>query len=117
MKAVTYYKYGPPEVLQIEEIEKPTPTENQILVKVHASSINAGDYRVSKDDPFFIRLVGGGFIKPKDTRLGGDLAGRVEAVGVNVKQFRPGDEVFGCRHGAFAEYVCAREGLLALKPT
>ena len=116
MKAITYHKYGSPDVLQIEELEKPTPDENQVLVKVHATSINAGDYRVMRADPFFIRLVTGGFLKPKDTRLGGDVAGRVEAVGENVKQFRPGDDVFGCRHGAFAEYVCAREGLLALKP-
>jgi NADPH:quinone reductase-like Zn-dependent oxidoreductase len=116
MKAVMYHNYGSPDVLQIEEIEKPTPDENQVLVKVHATSINAGDYRVMRADPFFIRLVTGGFLKPKDTRLGGDVAGRVEAVGENVTQFRPGDEVFGCRHGAFAEYVSAREGLLALKP-
>jgi NADPH:quinone reductase-like Zn-dependent oxidoreductase len=116
MKAITYHNYGSPDVLQIEEIEKPTPDENQVLVKVHATSINAGDYRVMRADPFFIRIVTGGFLKPKDTRLGGDVAGRVEAVGENVKQFRPGDDVFGCRHGAFAEYVCAREGLLALKP-
>ena len=116
MKAVTYHNYGSPDVLHIEEIEKPTPSENQVLVKVHATSINAGDYRVMRADPFFIRIVTGGFLKPKDTRLGGDVAGVVEAVGENVKQFRPGDEVFGCRHGAFAEYVCAREGLLALKP-
>ena len=117
MKAILYHKYGSPDVLQIEEIEKPIPDENQVLVKVHATSINAGDYRVMRADPFFIRLVTGGFLKPKDTRLGGDVAGRVEAVGKNVKQFRPGDEVFGCCHGAFAEYVCAREGLLALKPS
>ena len=116
MKAVTYYRYGPPDVLQIEEIEKPTPNENQILVKALASSVNAGDYRVRKADSFIIRLAAGGLLRPKDTRLGGDVAGRVEAVGENVKKFRTGDEVFGCRHGAFAEYVCAREGLLALKP-
>ena len=117
MKAVTYYNYGSPDVLQIEEIEKPTPGENQVLVKVHATSINAGDYRVMRADPFFIRLMTGGFLKPKDTRLGGDVAGVVEAVGEKVTQFRPGDKVFGGRHGAFAEYVCAREGLLALKPS
>jgi len=116
MNAVTYYNYGPPDVLQIEEIEKPTPNENQILVKVIASSINAGDYRVRKADPFIIRLAAGGLLRPKDTRIGGDVAGRVEAVGENVKQFKVGDEVFGCRHGAFAEYVTAREGLLTLKP-
>lgn len=116
MKAVTYYNYGPPDVLQIEEIEKPAANENQVLVKVIASSINAADYRLRKADPFFIRLAAGGLLRPKDPRIGGDLAGRVEAVGENVKQFKVGDEVFGCRHGALAEYVTAREGLLALKP-
>jgi len=116
MKAVTYYNYGSPDVLQIEEIEKPIPNENQVLVKVIASSINAGDYRVRIPDPFFIRLMDGGIFKPKDNRSGGDVAGVVEAIGENVKQFKVGDEVFGCRHGAFAEYVTAREGLLTLKP-
>jgi NADPH:quinone reductase-like Zn-dependent oxidoreductase len=116
MKAVTYYKYGPPDVLQIEEIEKPIPNENQVLIKVIASSINAGDYRVMRANPFLIRLMSGGLLKPKDPRIGGDVAGQVEAVGENVKQFKVGDEVFGCRHGAFAEYVCAREGLITLKP-
>ena len=116
MKAVIYTKYGPPDVLQIEDIEKPTPDENQVLIKVHAASVNAGDYRVMRANPFLIRLMAGGVLKPKNTRLGSDIAGRVEAVGGNVKQFRPGDEVFGCRNGAFAEYVCASEGRLALKP-
>lgn len=115
MKAVVYTKYGPPEVLRIEEIEKPVPQDNQVLIRVHATSVNAGDYRVM-GAPFLMRLMVGGLFRPKDTRLGSDLAGRVEAVGAAVTQFRPGDEVFGCRHGAFAEYVCAREGQLALKP-
>src|SRR5215510_8145347 len=117
MKVVVYKSYGPPDVMKIEEIEKPTPDENQVLIKVLASSANASDYRPRGGKPFFLRLMIGGLLKPKDTRLGGDLAGRVEAVGKNVKQFRPGDEVFGCRHGAFAEYVCAREEILALKPS
>lgn len=117
MKAIIYTQYGPPDVLQLTEIEKPTPTENQVLVKVHAASINAGDYRVRKGDSMVIRLASGGPLKPRDPRLGSDLAGRVEAVGANVKQFRPGDEVFGCRSGALAEYVCAREGALTLKPS
>jgi NADPH:quinone reductase-like Zn-dependent oxidoreductase len=116
MKAVVYHKYGPPDVLQVEEIEKPTPKENQVLVKVHAASINAVDYRMMRANPFFIRLMGDGFLKPKDSRLGIDVAGRVEAVGENVKQFRPGDEVFGCAHGSFAEYALAKESSLALKP-
>jgi NADPH:quinone reductase-like Zn-dependent oxidoreductase len=116
MKAIFYHKYGPPAVLQLEEVEKPTPKENQVLVKVHAASINAVDYRMMRANPFFIRLMGDGFLKPKDPRFGTDVAGRVEAVGENVSQFRPGDEVFGCAHGAFAEYVLAREYSLALKP-
>lgn len=116
MKAVLHTKYGPPELLELAEVEKPTPNENQILVKVHASSINAADYRVMKADPFFIRLMGGGFRRPKDQRFGSDVAGRIEAVGENVKQFRPGDEVFGCATGAYAEYVLAKEVNLALKP-
>jgi NADPH:quinone reductase-like Zn-dependent oxidoreductase len=117
MKAIVQYQYGSPDVLHLEEVEKPTPKENQILVKVHAASINAVDYRTMRADPFFIRLMGDGFLKPKDPRIGTDVAGRVEAVGENVKQFRPGDEVFGCAHGSFAEYVLAREeSSLALKP-
>ena len=116
MKAIVYTKYGPPDVLHLEEIEKPTPNENQVLIKVHAASINAGDYRVMRADPFLIRLMAGGLLRPKDPRIGSDVAGRVEAVGENVKQFRPGDEVFGCGNGAFAEYVLAREAYLALKP-
>ena len=116
MKAIVYERYGPPNVLRIEEIEKPTPNENQVLIKVHASSINAGDYFAMGGKPYLFRFFSGGFLKPKNTHLGIDVAGRVEAVGENVKQFRPGDEVFGCRNGAFAEYVCVREGLLVSKP-
>ena len=116
MKAIVYTEYGPPDVLRTEEVEKPTPDENQVLVKVHAASINAGDYFMRGGKPFLFRFFIGGFLKPKNTRLGSDVAGRVEAVGENVKKFQPGDEVFGCRHGAFAEYVCAREGTLVSKP-
>jgi len=115
MKAIVYKKYGPPDVLQMEEVEKPTPKDHQVLIKIHASSINAGDYRVMRAN-LLIRLVTGGLLRPKDTRLGSDVAGRVEAVGASVKQFRPGDEVFGFTNGAFAEYGCSREGAVALKP-
>jgi NADPH:quinone reductase-like Zn-dependent oxidoreductase len=115
MKAIVYKTYGPPDVLQMEEVEKPAPDENQVLIKVHAASINAGDYRTMRADPFLIRLMSG-LLKPKDPRLGWDLAGRVEAVGKNIKQFRPGDEVFGCANGTFAEYALAKEDHLALKP-
>jgi len=116
MKAILQTKYGSPDVLQVADVEKPTPKENQVLVKVHAASINAGDYRIIRADPFFIRLMGGGFLKPKDPRIGSDLAGRVEAVGESVTQFRPGDEVFGCGAGAFAEYALAKDTRLVLKP-
>ncbi len=116
MKAIVYTKYGPPDVLKIEEVEKPTSQDNQVLIKVHAASINAGDYRVMRAKPFLLRPMIGGLLRPKNPRLGSDVAGRVEAVGENVKQFRPGDEVFGCAKGSFAEYVLAREAYLALKP-
>src|SRR3989337_2693039 len=116
MKAIVYTKYGPPDVLKIEEVEKPIPQDKQVLIKVHAASINAGDWRGMRADPILVRLMGGGLLKPKNSRIGSDVAGRVEAVGENVTQFRPGDEVFGCAKGAFAEYVLAREAYLALKP-
>jgi NADPH:quinone reductase-like Zn-dependent oxidoreductase len=116
MKAILQTNYGSPDVLKLEDVEKPAPKGNQVLVKVHAASINAGDYRIMRANPFFIRLMGEGFLRPKDTRFGSDVAGRVEAVGEDVKQFQPGDEVFGCAKGAFAEYVLARESNLALKP-
>jgi len=116
VKAIVYTKYGPPDILQIAEVEKPTPKENQVLIKVHAASINAGDYRVRGGKPFLLRLMIGGLLKPKNSRLGSDVAGKVVAGGENVTRFRPGDEVFGCANGAFAEYVLAREAFLALKP-
>ena len=116
MKAVVYTQFGPPDVLRFAEVERPVPKENQVLVKVYAASINAGDYRVRTGKPLLLRPMMGGLLRPKDPRVGSDVAGRVEAVGENVKQFRPGDEVFGCAKGAFAEYVLAREAFLALKP-
>ena len=122
MKAIVYTKYGPPDVLDLEEIEKPTPKDDEVLVKVHAASANARDWRLLRADPFLVRLMGGGLLKPKHNTLGSDIAGRVEAVGGNVKQFQPGDEVFGDLSGGgfggggFAEYVCARENALVSKP-
>ncbi len=115
MKAIVQTKYGPPEVLQFMEVEKPTPNDNQVLVKVHAASVNALDWRPFTMTPIFVRLMGG-LLKPKDPSLGVDIAGRVEAIGSNVKQFQPGDEVFGVAPGAFAEYALAAETKLALKP-
>jgi NADPH:quinone reductase-like Zn-dependent oxidoreductase len=116
MKAILHTRYGSPDLLEFKEIEKPTPKENQVLIKVHAASINALEYRMMRAKPSFIRLMGGGFQRPKDPRFGTDVAGVVEAVGESVKQFRPGDEVFGGADGAFAEYAMSKETHLALKP-
>lgn len=115
MKAILQTKYGPPEVLQLEEVEKPTPKDNQVLVKVHAASVNALDWRPFTMTPIFIRLIGG-LSKPKDPSVGVDVAGTVEAVGKEVTEFQPGDEVFGVAPGSFAEYALAAETKLALKP-
>lgn len=116
MKAVVFTKYGSPDVLQLAELEKPTPKENQVLVKVHAASANPLDWHRMRGAPFIARL-GEGLLKPKNPRLGADVAGRVEAVGNSVTEYQPGDEVFGVCVGSFAEYVCAAETKLALKPT
>jgi NADPH:quinone reductase-like Zn-dependent oxidoreductase len=117
MKAIAYTKFGPPDVLQLRETEKPVPKDNEVLVKIHASSINAIEWRRFTMPMFVARMMaGGGIREPKDTRIGADLAGRVEAVGANVKQFKPGDDVFGLGRGAFAEYVCTSEDRLAPKP-
>ncbi len=115
MKAIVYYKYGSPEVLQLKEVEKPTPTDNQVLVKIHAASVNPLDWHRMRGAPFLARL-GEGLLKPKNPKLGADIAGQVEAVGSNVTKFRLGDDVFGLTTGGFAEYVCAGETKLALKP-
>ena len=115
MKAIVRTKYGSPDVLELKEVEKPTPKDNEVLVKVHAASINKADLYLLRGS--LIRLMGGGLLKPKRKILGTDIAGRVEAVGRNVKQFQPDDEVFGGCRGSFAEYGCAREDLLTLKPT
>ena len=95
MKAIVYEKYGSPDVLRLKDIEKPAPKDDEVLIKVHAVSINSRDWRRMRANPFFIRLMVGGLLKPKNTILGVDVAGQVEAVGRNVKQFRPGNEVFG----------------------
>ena len=119
MKAIVYKKYGPPDVLKLEEVQKPIPKDNEVLIKVHAASVNAVDWHLLRGDPFLLRLISG-LLKPKNQILGADIAGQVEAVGRNVKQFQPGDEVFGdisgCGFGAFAEYVSVSENALALKP-
>jgi NADPH:quinone reductase-like Zn-dependent oxidoreductase len=120
MKAIVYTKYGPPDVIQLREVAKPVPKDDEVLIKVHAASINAYDWHLLTADFVLVRLMGGGLLKPKNPRPGEDVAGRIEEVGRNVQQFRPGDEVFGdlceCGCGGFAEYVCARENALVLKP-
>src|SRR5438552_2145670 len=116
MKAIVYCDYGLKN-LKLENIEKPTPNDDQILVKVRAASVNPYDWHFVEGTPYIMRMMGVGLRKPKDIQLGVDFAGTVEAVGKNVTQFKPGDEVFGGRGGAFAEYVCRRaDGAVALKP-
>ena len=119
MKAIICTEYGPPEVLQLAQVEKPVPKDNEVLVQVHASSVNFNNLAFVKGKPFVARLWTG-LLKPKYKIPGNDVAGRVETIGRNLKQFQPGDEVFGnlyeSGYGGFAEYVCAREDALTLKP-
>lgn len=120
MKAIYFDQYGPPEVLSLREVPTPVPQAGEVLVKVRASSVNAADWHIMRADPFLARLMFGLF-KPRFHFLGLDVAGVVEAVGEGAREFKVGDEVFGCLSfpalGGFAEYVCASESLLALKPT
>ena len=115
MKAAVYTRYGPPDVVQITDVEKPVPKDNEVLIKVRAASVNPLDWHSMRGTPYFIRIMAG-LRKPKITRLGVDVAGQVEAVGRNVTQFKPGDEVFGMCKGAFAEYACTSESALVMKP-
>jgi NADPH:quinone reductase-like Zn-dependent oxidoreductase len=121
MKAMVYTQYGAPlDVLQLKEVEIPAPNDDEVLIKVYASSINSAELHLIRADPFLTRMSTG-YLRPTKTIPGADVAGQVEAVGKNVKQFKPGDAVFGdlsgCGWGAFAEYVCATENALLLKPT
>ncbi len=117
MKAVLYETYGAPSVaLQFKEIAKPTPKDQQVLVKVYAASVNALDWRGFTMPSLLVRFFSGGWLKPKDNTTGRDIAGVVEAVGKDVTRFKPGDEVFGCAYGSFAEYALSREGYLTVKP-
>jgi NADPH:quinone reductase-like Zn-dependent oxidoreductase len=116
MKAIVYTEYGPPDVLRLVEVEKPAPKDDEVLIRIHAASLNALDWRMVRGKPVFARLMIGGLRKPKITRLGIDVAGEVEAVGSSVTEFKVGDEVFGTCRGAFAEYACATENRLAGKP-
>jgi NADPH:quinone reductase-like Zn-dependent oxidoreductase len=114
MKAIVYHNYGSPEVLKLEETERPTPGDDEVLIKVRAASVNPID-RLYRGRPYFARL-GTGLSKPKDKRLGRDVAGKVEAAGQNVTRFKPGDEVLGTCRAAFAEYVCTPGSALVTKP-
>jgi NADPH:quinone reductase-like Zn-dependent oxidoreductase len=121
MKAIICPKYGSPDVLQLREVVKPVPQEDEVLIQIHAASLNSRDLRMLRANPFFMRLMPGGLFRPKNKILGADVAGRVEAIGCNVKQFKPDDEVFGylpsaTGRGTFAEFVCAKENLITLKP-
>ena len=119
MKAIVYHKYGSPDVLDLEEVQKPIPKDDEVLVKVHSASANPADWHLMRATPFFARLMVG-LLKPKYTILGSDISGRVEAVGSDVKEFQPGDDVFGDKFasgwGGFAEYVGVAEDRLVLKP-
>lgn len=117
MKAIVRDKYGSPDILELREIDRPVPKENQVLVKIHAASANALDWHILRAKPFVVRLMGFGFLTPKRKILGADIAGVVEAVGKDVTRFKAGDEVFGSAMGGFAEYACYPEKWLASKPT
>ena len=115
MKAFVKHRYGAPDVLRLEEVERPTPTEEQVLVRVHATAINAHDWHMVRGKPYIARLSEG-LRRPKDPSIGLDIAGVVEAVGSAVSHVRPGDRVFGSRYGAFAEYV-AGKNMVAMPPS
>lgn len=120
MKAIVQFEYGSADVLSLAEVDMPIAQSDEVLVKVHAAAVHAGDWHLMRGEPFLIRLIFGGLLKPKIRTLGTDMAGRVEAVGAKVTQFQPGDEVFGelseFGFGTFAEYVSVPEKALALKP-
>lgn len=116
MKAMVYYKYGSPDVLELKEIEKPIANDDEVLLKVHAAAVTPYDWHFLMGTPYMARIMAGLF-KPKNNILGFDTAGRIEVVGKNIKQFQPGDEVFGRSNGGYAEYACAPADEIFLKPT
>ena len=116
MKAIVQTRYGSPDVLQLKDIDKPVVKDDEVLVRVHAAAVNIGDWHLLRGMPYVMRLVVG-LRRPRREIPGLDIAGQVEAVGANVEQFRPGDEVFGWCKGAFAEYACAAESNLLPKPS
>jgi NADPH:quinone reductase-like Zn-dependent oxidoreductase len=115
MRAAVYSRYGPPDVVQLKDVEMPVPKEGEVLIRVRAASVNPLDWHFMRGTPYFLRVMTG-LGKPKDQRLGVDVAGEVEAVGGKVTQFKPADEVFGSCRGAFAEYACTSESALVTKP-
>lgn len=115
MKAIVYDQYGPPDVLKYQDIENPIPADDQVLIQIRASSVNPYDWHSIRGTPSLIRLFAG-LRAPKSRHLGADVAGVVEAVGRNITSLKPGDEVFGTAKGSFAEYACASQSTLALKP-
>lgn len=115
MKAAVYMRYGPPDVVNIADVEKPVPKDSEVLIKVRAASLNPLDWHFIRGTPYAVRIIAG-LRKPKVPRLGVDVAGQIEALGAKVSQFKLGDEVFGSCKGAFAEYVCASESELVMKP-
>lgn len=116
MKAISYNRYGSPDVLKCEEVRKLAVGDNEVLIRVRAAAVNPYDWHFMRGEPYPVRIAAGGLRKPKDSRLGADVAGEIEAVGRNITQFKPGDGVFGSCKGAFAEYACASESKLAMKP-
>ena len=116
MKAIVYRCYGSAEVLELQNIAKPTPADNELLVRVKAAGVNPLDWHYMRGTPYIMRLLGAGLGSPNDTRLGVDFAGTIEAVGKNVERFKPGDDVFGGKTGAFAQFLTVSEDRAALKP-
>jgi NADPH:quinone reductase-like Zn-dependent oxidoreductase len=116
MKAISYDRYGSPDVLKYGETTKPAPADDEVLIKIRAAAVNPYDWHFMRGEPYAVRIAAGGLRKPKDSRLGADVAGEIEVVGRNATQFKPGDAVFGMCKGAFAEYACASESKLVMKP-
>jgi NADPH:quinone reductase-like Zn-dependent oxidoreductase len=117
MKAIFRTKYGSADVLELREVPRPQPKDNQVLVRVRAAAVNPLDWHVLRGEPYLVRLMGFGLLKPRHQIIGADIAGRIEAAGKNVSRFKPGDEIFGSGMGGFAEYMCLREDGAALKPS